>query len=382
MRRTAGIPFLLTILWLLFSQSAAGSDKVAPEALAIIEELGLRADDQPISKHPGWHPRRVVVSAHPLLIAALPDYIEKLQAAAGDVELVIDQSGNFQLEADALAGVDAVIGLCSPKTMDNASRSLIWLHNYYVGMDRCAGLSAAHIEQTVFTNTKRLSGPAIAEHAMAMLLSISRGLPAYGRAQADSQWDRSSARNVKFGELKGKTLLVVGLGGIGTQVAWRAHALGMRVIATRNSSRTGPDYVDYVGLSDELPKLASEADVVVNALPLTAQTTAVFDKAFFDGVKTGAIFISVGRGKSTITADLIAALQQGQLYGAGLDVTDPEPLPQESPLWHLPNVVITPHISASGSDSARRNAIIAVENLRRYVAGEALLNRVDMRAGY
>ena len=122
--------------------------------------------------------------------------------------------------------------------------------------------------------------------------------------------------------------------------------------------------------------------MVVNALPLTARTTALFDKAFFSAVKPGALFISVGRGKSTVTADLIAALESGQIYGAGLDVTDPEPLPEDSPLWGMPNVIITPHISAAGSDSLRRGTVIAAENLRRYVAGEPLLNQVDMQAGY
>ena len=156
----------------------------------------------------------------------------------------------------------------------------------------------------------------------------------------------------------------------------------MRVIATRNSSRNGPEYVDYVGLADELHALASEADVVVNALPLTAETTGLFDKRFFDAVKPGAIFLSVGRGSSTVTTDLLAALQSQKLFGAGLDVTDPEPLPKDSPLWDQPNVLITPHVAASGGDSRRRTQIIAVENLRRYVAGEPLLNIVDMAAGY
>ena len=156
----------------------------------------------------------------------------------------------------------------------------------------------------------------------------------------------------------------------------------MRVIATRNSSREGPDFVEYVGLADELHTLATKADVIANALPLTPQTTGIFNKAFFDAVKPGAIFLSVGRGPSTVTADLIAALQSQKLYGAGLDVTDPEPLPSDNPLWHLPNVIITPHVSAAGGDSPQRTMIIAVENLRRYVTGEPLLNVVDMQKGY
>jgi phosphoglycerate dehydrogenase-like enzyme len=298
------------------------------------------------------------------------------------VELIIDRSENFVLSPELLAGTDAVIGLCNTATMDNATSDLLWLHNFTVGMDRCAGLPEAQTSNRVFTNSKRLSGPAIAQHSIAMLLSIAQGLPAYQRAQAANNWNRSLAGRKGFGELQNKTLLVVGLGGIGTQIASRAHGLGMRVLATRNSSREGPAYVDYVGLADELHALAARADVVVNALPLTVKTTGIFNKAFFTAIKPGAIFLSVGRGKSTVTADLVSALESGKLYGAGLDVTDPEPLPADSPLWQMDNVIITPHISSAGPDSMQRIAIITVENLRRYLAGERLLNRVNMRAGY
>jgi len=150
-------------------------------------------------------------------------------------------------------------------------------------------------------------------------------------------------------EVQDRTLLVVGLGGIGTEVAWRADGLGMRVIAIRNSSRSGPAFVDYVGLPNELLKLAAEADVVVNTTPLTAKTQGMFDRRFFRSMKPGTYFINVGRGKSVVTADLIDALNSGHLGGAALDVQDPEPLPADHPLWQAKNIIITPHISA-GSD--------------------------------
>jgi phosphoglycerate dehydrogenase-like enzyme len=108
----------------------------------------------------------------------------------------------------------------------------------------------------------------------------------------------------------------------------------------------------------------------------------LFNKAFFDNMKTGSIFISVGRGASTVTDALVAALQSGKLYGAGLDVTDPEPLPADNPLWKMSNVIITPHVSAGSPGSMERTALIAAENLRRYVDGGKLLNVVDMQAGY
>jgi len=174
----------------------------------------------------------------------------------------------------------------------------------------------------------------------------------------------------------------VGLGGIGTEVARRAHALGMRVVATRASGHNGPDFVSYVGLPDELLKLARDADFVVNCAPLTAETTGIFNREFFETLKPGAYFISVGRGRSTVTADLIAALKGGRLAGAGLDVVDPEPLPADSPLWHLPNVIITPHVSADTSVSQEQRNLVMVENLRRYAAGEPMLSVVDIERGY
>jgi len=352
------------------------------QATALIEELGLREADKPIADNPNWQPKRVVVTFPARLTTPLPGLEEQFRAAAGDMEIVFDKSGSFVPEAELLVGTDAVVGVCAPPTLQAAGPQLLWIHNYFVGMDRCVGMSDTQKETMIFTNNKRLSGPAIAEHTIAMMMSIARGLPAYARAQVSSEWDNSLSSAITFGEIKGKTMLVVGLGGIGTEIAWRAHGLGMRVIATRNSSRRGPDYVDYVGLADELNKLASEADVIVNALPLTAKTTGVFNKDFFSAAKSGAMFLSVGRGKSTVTSDLIAALESGQIYGAGLDVTDPEPLPADNPLWQMPRVVITPHSSAAGIDSLRRMTTIAVENLRRYANGEPMLNIVNINAGY
>ncbi len=373
---------LSTLCTALFMTPLAPASAPTPEAKALIEELGLTESSAPIAKHPLWKPQRILVMLLPGVSVASAEWETRFKQAGGDVELVFASPGKFTFTPQALAGVDAVIGMCTEPLLKNADARLLWVHNLFVGMDYCTGASEAQLHEVVFTNNKRLSGPAIAEHAIAMLLALSHNLPAYISAQRDAQWQAELARTLNFGELKGKTMLVIGLGGIGTEIAWRAHGLGMRVIATRGSSREGPDFVDYVGLPDELPKLAREADIIANALPLTPQTTGIIDKAFFDAAKPGAIYLNVGRGKTTVTADLIAALQSGKLFGAGLDVTDPEPLPADNPLWRLPNVIITPHVSAAGADSPQRTMVIAVENLRRYVAGEPLLNVVDLRKGY
>ena len=177
-------------------------------------------------------------------------------------------------------------------------------------------------------------------------------------------------------------MLVVGLGGIGTEIARRASALGMKVTATRNSSRKGPAFVSYVGLADELHKLAAEADVVVNATPLTPKTKGLFNQAFFNVMKKGAYFINVGRGKSVVTDDLVEALESGHLGGAALDVMDPEPLPQGHDLWTMPNVILTPHIRAGSDAQMKRFWLLVRENLRRYVNGEKMLNVVDLKRGY
>jgi phosphoglycerate dehydrogenase-like enzyme len=179
----------------------------------------------------------------------------------------------------------------------------------------------------------------------------------------------------------GKTLLVAGLGGIGTEAARRGAALGMRVIATRRSTRQGPDFVDYVGLADELLTLAGEADFIINALPLTPETVGIFDAEFFAAVKRGAYFVSMGRGAITGTSDLVAALLSGQLGGAGLDVTDPEPLPAEHPLWQMDNVIITPHVGGWGGER-ERHGILLVENVGRFIRGDALFNVVLPERGY
>jgi phosphoglycerate dehydrogenase-like enzyme len=183
-------------------------------------------------------------------------------------------------------------------------------------------------------------------------------------------------------EVKGRTMLVIGLGGIGTEVAKRANALGMSVLAIRNSGTEGPPFVSQVGLTRDLHAFAARSDVIVDTLPMTSDTKGLINKAFFDAAKRGAIFINVGRGGTVVTADLVAALKDGRLGGAGLDVTDPEPLPPDHPLWHAPNVLITPHVSAALEGNETPRWILARENLRRYVAGDKLLSEVDVQKGY
>jgi phosphoglycerate dehydrogenase-like enzyme len=175
---------------------------------------------------------------------------------------------------------------------------------------------------------------------------------------------------------------VVGLGGIGSEVARRGKGFGMEVLATRRSDTPPPHYVDRQARPDKLMELLPEADVVVLCVPLTKQTEGMIGARELEAFKPDAYLVNVARGKVVDTEALLEALEDGRLAGACLDVTDPEPLPPGHPLWTMPNVVITPHMSGRSELTAQRWRAVYLENLRRFGAGEPLLNVVDKSAGY
>ena len=357
------------------STLAEEKEQLRRHAMAeLVSRLGLRESSVASRDLPGWRKVERVVARYPA------ERIAELQAVAPGVEVVAVED-----EAQALAAVDgaqALLGFCTPKLLEKGG-SLHWIQVYSSGVERCVVLPGMQTGDKLLSNGQRIGSPALAEHAIAMMMALARGLDRYYVNQLEGDWQRRvDLGQGEFLELEGRTVLVVGLGGIGTQVARRAHGLGMRVIATRGSRREGPDFVDYVGLGDETLDLARQADVVINAAPLTDRTRGMFDAAFFKAMKPTAYFISVGRGQSTVTEDLVAALEAGELAGAGLDVTDPEPLPAGHPLWRTPRVIITPHTAGRSDRSRERLFLLVQENLRRYVAGEPLYSVVDIERGY
>ena len=364
---------LILCAWAVATPATHAAAPVTGQSSAaeLIDRLGLHVASQPVRERPGWRPPRIV-----LISKEMEELRPALRQAAPGVKL-IELSAATPKE---IAAADATIGVCSAEVLAQA-KQLQWIQWPAAGVDRCVQQPVLHERHLLLTNLQRTMGPSMAEHVLGMMLALSRHFEYFMRQQQEAHWAREDA-TPQLADLDGKTVLVVGLGGIGTEVARRAHALGMRVTATRASGRNGPDYVSYVGLPDELLKLARDADFVVNCTPLTPETTGIFNREFFETLKPGAYFISVGRGRSTVTADLIAALKNGRVAGAGLDVVDPEPLPADSPLWHLPNVIITPHVSADTSVSQEQRNAVLVENLRRYAAGEPMLSVVDIERGY
>jgi len=377
------MPRILLVLYLLGLPAAAFSDPLSDEkellrsaaAQNMIEELGLVESDMPVRDYPGWGvPGKVVVRVDN------PGRLAPLQAVAPGVEIVAVSNQAEALAAAADAQV--LMGFCDEEIL-SAAPQLVWVQVYSSGVEHCVSNPGIEGGNRILTNGQRIGSPALAEHAIALMMALVRGLDAYHTSQLAGSWQREVELGAgEFMELDGRTVLVVGLGGIGTQVARRAHGLGMRVIATRGSSREGPAYVDYVGLANEVNLLAAQADVVINTAPLTGQTRGMFNAEFFAAMKPTAYFVSVGRGGSTVTADLITALETGEIAGAGLDVTDPEPLPAGHPLWTTPRVIITPHTAGRSDRSRDRLYLLLQENLRRYVAGEPLLSVVDIDRGY
>lgn len=340
-----------------------------------LQGLGLRESTMASRDMPGWSaPKKILVRSF-----FGQDIAAMLQPMVPDVKLVAVAT---VAEAAANAsGAQALFGFCE-RSIFEAADSMHWVQAYFAGVEDCVSLPAMQ-GGMVLTNGQRLSSPTIADHTMALTYGLVRGLDLFQKAQAQSKWNMQAAPSLQsFGELSGRTMLVVGLGGIGTQVARRAHALGMTVLATRGSRREGPDYIEYVGLGHEAIHLAKKADVVVNAAPLTDATRGMFNKEFFTAMKPTAYFVSVGRGQSTVTADLIAAINSQQIAGAALDVVDPEPLPADHPIWSTPRVIVTPHVAALSAETWQRIWALVGENLRRYVAGEPLLSVVGIERGY
>jgi len=365
---------LLCILCAAGATAAIAASTEDQSTARMIADLGLIEAPQPIRASPGWKkPQRILVRE------ASPERLQWLRAVAPGVELV--SAANAADAARLASDADAVLGYCTAPIL-GAGERVRWIQVYFAGVDTCVNVPGLRERGVLLTNMQKVAAPVMAEHVMAMVLSFARGLPQFAEAQRNGVWKPDAAAAPGAFTLQGKTMLIAGLGGIGTEVAKRASALGMRVIATRASNRPAPPFVSRVGAPEELAPMAREADIVVDTLPLTPQTRGVFDARVFGAMKPGAYFINVGRGATVVTADLVQALQKKTLAGAGLDVTDPEPLPAGHALWSTPNVIITPHVATDADGDMENRWLLIRENLRRYVAGERMLSVVDPARGY
>ncbi|MFT4542787.1 MAG: phosphoglycerate dehydrogenase-like enzyme [Planctomycetota bacterium] len=261
------------------------------------------------------------------------------------------------------------------------AENLRWVQAWSAGVDRYLGLEGLiENDNVTFTNMKGAHGPVISEHVFATLLFLKRQLGAFHDAQQTGEWNRRAGTGQAA--LSGSTLVVVGMGGIGREIAKRGHAFEMEVLGTVRTQRDAPDYCTELGTTEDLDGYLARADVVAIALPLTDETRGMFDAERIAKIKPGAMIVNIARGAIIDTDALLEALDTGHLGGAALDVTDPEPLPADHPLWGRGDVLITPHVAGVAELTGDRRWAIFRDNVELFGAGAELKNQVDKAAGY
>ena len=307
-----------------------------------------------------------------------PDTIADWQTASDKVKLVRVTS---ETAKDEIADADAYIGNISPELVE-AGKQLRWVQTLSAGVEQVlhkSGSDALANSDIVLTNNQIVQGPEIADHAMALLLAHTRFLPTYMQRQAGENWQ---GRPYTLVELNGKNALVIGMGGIGLQIAIRAWAHGMTVVGVDPEDIAYLPYVDKVVKPDMLNTVIGDADVVFMAAPHTPASHRMIGPDQFELMKQGSYFIAVSRGGTYDLDSLVKALDSQRLAGAGVDVTDPEPLPKGHALWKMDNVIITPHIAGRSDMDRGRMLGIVKANIQRFAEGKRLYNVVDKQKGY
>jgi len=302
---------------------------------------------------------------------------QRLHREFPDIKFVFTDSDHI---ADEIAGAQALLGWSKLDGLLDHADELVWVQNVGAGVEQIVS-DDFRGRDLILTNGSGIMAPNIAEHVIGLMLALARRFPALFEAQRQQRW-KGNVDSSSVTELGGQTALLVGVGEIGHQVASRLTALDMTVLGVRRSAGDPPEHFEDVGSFDDLPYLVERADHVISSVPHTPETIGIFNADLFGRFKHGARFYNVGRGTSVVQPDLIAALESGQLSGAGLDVTDPEPLPEGDPLWTAPNVIITAHTSGATPRFQDRLFDLFTDNLRRYIDGEELRNVVDQERGY
>jgi phosphoglycerate dehydrogenase-like enzyme len=304
--------------------------------------------------------------------------VRDLQGISPKARIVPVNKANVMQE---IGDADAFIGNISPAEV-RAGKNLKWVQVMSAGVENVlfmSGGSDLRESNIVLTNNKIVQGPEIADHAMAMLLTLSRNLRKYIADDQQENWD---GRRYEGIELNGKNAVVIGVGGIGMQIATRAWAFGMNVIGVDPEDKPFSPFLKKVVKPDQLDEVLPQADVVFISTPHTEKSHKMMGAHEFELLKPHSYFVAVSRGGIYDMGGLVKALDSKVLAGAGVDVTDPEPLPKGHALWKFNNVVITPHIAGRSDRDNERMVGTIKENIKRFVDGKPLINVVDKQKGY
>ncbi len=303
--------------------------------------------------------------------------IERIRIAAGaDSEIVVTRQRDAM---DHAGDAEVILGIV-PEQLFHAAPKLRWVHAIASGVDMFLYPEFIN-SNVVLTSEKGLVGEHLADHGFGLLLMLTRQLAAADRMGPDS-WNHRPELRIQELELTGSTMGIIGFGGTGRAMARRAAAFGMLVRALDRDPVPASPEVETVEPVDNLNSLLAGSDVVAVCCPLTIDTRAMLNADTFAQMKSTAILVNVTRGEVMVEEDLINALKSGGIAGAALDVTPREPLPPDSELWSLPNVVMTPHTAGASQFRARRNLERFITNLERLTRDEPLEGIVDKSQGY
>lgn len=301
-----------------------------------------------------------------------PEVIAELRQTFPDVD-IRDGTDDAAFARD-IGDADAVVGGRWTESLLAKAGKLAWLQSIYAGVDDLP-LDAFVARGVAVTNFRGVSAVSISEHVLALMFAFARGLPSLFDRQKNGVWLPQAQRPTLF-ELTGQRVGILGYGALGSAVAQACHRNGMRVVTCYRTERSFPDFVECAYPLSEIEAMLGSVDHLVLVLPSTPDTRGLMNRSRLFAMKKGAYLYNVGRGDAVDSDALVAALTEGHLGGAGLDVTDPEPLPSDSALWKLGNVIITGHTAGMSPRRWERGMEIIVENIRRFRAGEVLLNRV------
>jgi len=290
---------------------------------------------------------------------------------------------NYDRVTEEIADADIAISWSLRGEQIKVAKKLRWIHSTAAAVHQLM-TPELRASDVVVTNARDVHGPVVAEHAIALAFALAKRLPQAARHQQQKHWAQHDLWNAqpRPRELSGATITIVGMGGIGRPLAKLAKSLGMRVVGVREHPERGSEVADAMFGFDSLDEALREADFVVLAVPVTERTHHLMNVARLAQLRPQAYLINVGRGVLIDEDALVQALLQKSFAGAALDVTTKEPLSDDSPLWHMENVFITPHIAGLTERMWERHYVHYTENLRRYLAGEPLLWVVDKERGY
>ena len=307
------------------------------------------------------------------------EHLRRLQAVSPEVEVSLARTEEEALEM--IQHVEVHFGGLSPEVFRRA-KQLHWVQTSSAGIDSL--LFSEMVESDVIlTNASGAYDVPIAEHGFALMLALSRDLKGLMQDQRNKDWmNREGRMRYSGGEVTGWTVGIIGLGHIGLEVARKAHGFGMHVLAVDPTPRERPDFVRRIWEPEEIGAMLEQSDVVVISAPITPKTRGLIGESELRRMKSTAYLINLSRGQIVSEAALVRALKEGVIAGAGLDVMEREPLPPDSELWEMDQVLITPHVAGISEQANRKIWEICCDNLRRYLTDAPLQNVVDKRRGY